>query len=146
MASSLNLAPSVTPNIANPNAPDAQKLCPGYKAANVVNSDNTITADLSLAGLACNAYGNEIPDLVLEVQYQNAAQLNVKIYPKYIAPSNRSLYILDESLGPSGSISHGRLSGLMIRPSNFESSARRLARRFSTPTATKLCSKTNSWN
>jgi alpha-glucosidase len=106
LASTLNLAPSVTPNIINPDAPDAQRICPGYKAANVVTSDNTITADLSLAGPACNAYGNEISDLVLEVQYQNAAQLNVKIYTKYVTPSNRSLYILDESLSPSGSASH----------------------------------------
>ncbi|KAH4392436.1 alpha-glucosidase [Parastagonospora nodorum] len=100
-------ATCVTPNVANPNAPDAQELCPGYKAVNVVTSDNTFTADLSLAGTACNVYGNDISDLVLEVQYQNAAQVNVKIYPKYIAPSNRSLYILDESLSPSGSISPG---------------------------------------
>ncbi|OAG14111.1 hypothetical protein CC77DRAFT_1067362 [Alternaria alternata] len=107
LASTLNLAPSVTPNIINPHAPDAQRICPGYKAANVVTSDNAITADLSLAGPACNAYGNEISDLVLEVQYQNAAQLNVKIYPKYVTPSNRSLYILDESLSPSGSVSRG---------------------------------------
>jgi hypothetical protein len=108
LASTLNLAPSVLPNIANPNAPHAQSICPGYKAANVVTSDNTITADLSLAGPACSAYGNDIPNLILEAQHQNAAQLNVKIYPKYIAPSNRSLYILDESLSPSGRISDGR--------------------------------------
>jgi hypothetical protein len=107
LAFTLNLAPSVTPNIINPDAPDAQRICPGYKAANIVTFDDTITADLSLAGPACNAYGNEISDLVLEVQYQNAAQLNVKIYPKYVTPSNRSLYILDESLSPSGSVSDG---------------------------------------
>jgi alpha-glucosidase len=95
------------PNIADVKAPDAQKICPGYKASKVITSENTVTADLSLAGPACNAYGNEIPDLVLEVQYQNTAQLNVKIYPKYIAPSNRSLYILDESLSPVGGISDG---------------------------------------
>ncbi|KAH3916689.1 alpha-glucosidase [Parastagonospora nodorum] len=100
-------AACVTPNVANPNAPDAQELFPGYKAVNVVTSDNTIAADLSLGGTACNVYGNEISDLVLEVQYQNVAQVNIKIYPKYIAQSNRFLYILDESLSPSGSISPG---------------------------------------
>lgn len=63
-----------------------------------------LTADLTLAGEACNAYGNDILDLFLDVQYQNATRLNVKISPKYIVPSNRSLYILDESLSPSGEI------------------------------------------
>lgn len=107
LASTLNLAPSVTPNVLNPTAPDAQKVCSGYKAANVVTTKNTITADLTLAGPACNAYGNDIHDLTLQVQYQNAAQLNVKIFPKYIVSANRSLYILDDSLSPSGSISTG---------------------------------------
>ncbi|KAF2740600.1 hypothetical protein EJ04DRAFT_597543, partial [Polyplosphaeria fusca] len=102
LPSSLNLAPSVTPNVLDPKAPDAQKLCPGYTASNIAKGDASITADLTLAGTGCNAYGNDIIDLVLEVNYQNATRLNVKIYPKYIVPSNRSLYILDDSLSPSG--------------------------------------------
>jgi alpha-glucosidase len=81
------------------------------KQLNVLTTENTITADLSLAGSACNAYGNDVPDLVLEVQYQNSTRLNVKIYPKYLVPANRSLYILDDSLSPSGSISPGSTAG-----------------------------------
>jgi alpha-glucosidase len=107
LASTLNLAPSVTPNIANPTAPDAQNVCPGYKAFNVTSSQNNIVADLLLAGDACNAYGSDITELALEVQYQNVAQLNVKIYPKHLVQSNRSLYILDDSLSLSGSTSDG---------------------------------------
>ena len=95
LASTLNLAPSGLPNIVDPTAPDTQKLCSGYKAANVATTDSTITADLMLAGPAYNAYGNEISDLVLEVQYQNDVQINVKIYTKYVVPANRSMYVLD---------------------------------------------------
>jgi alpha-glucosidase len=91
LASSLNLAPSISPNIVDPTARNAQKSCLGYKAADVATTDITVTADLTLAGPACNAYGNEISDLVLEVQYQNDAQINVKIYPKFVVPANRSM-------------------------------------------------------
>lgn len=44
--------------------------CPGYTASNVVDSGTTLTADLSLAGAACNAYGEDLSDLKLSVEYQ----------------------------------------------------------------------------
>lgn len=69
--------------------------------------NHTVTADLALAGPACNSYGDDIPDLILKVEYQNDAQIDVKIYPRKIAPANRYLYILDESLSPIGSIAEG---------------------------------------
>lgn len=59
-----------------------------------------VTADLTLAGSPCNVYGNDIVDLVLSVQYQSQARLAVSILPKYLAPSNESLYILSETLTP----------------------------------------------
>lgn len=59
------------------------------------------TADLTLAGNACNVYGNDIADLVLSVQHQSQNRLNVKIHPKYLTPSNQSLYILSETLTPA---------------------------------------------
>ena len=34
--------------------------CPGYAASNVQNEGGRVTADLALAGAACNVYGNEI--------------------------------------------------------------------------------------
>jgi alpha-glucosidase len=43
--------------------------CPGYKASNVKQSGATLTADLTLAGAACNAYGIDIENLSLEVTY-----------------------------------------------------------------------------
>ncbi len=44
--------------------------CPGYTASNIVESDGKLTADLSLAGAACNIYGTDLTDLKLLVEYQ----------------------------------------------------------------------------
>jgi alpha-glucosidase len=46
--------------------------CPGYSASNVVKTDSTLTADLKLAGTACNAYGQDLDDLKLLVEYQTS--------------------------------------------------------------------------
>lgn len=56
LPSSINYAPSVTPNVMDTSAPDAQQVCPGYKASNVRETDSGLTADLTLAGPACNVY------------------------------------------------------------------------------------------
>ena len=44
--------------------------CPGYTASNVQNDGAKITANLALAGTACNVYGDDLTDLKLEVEYQ----------------------------------------------------------------------------
>lgn len=44
--------------------------CPGYKASNVKQTTSGLTADLKLAGEPCNAYGEDLEDLVLSVEYQ----------------------------------------------------------------------------
>lgn len=46
--------------------------CPGYEASNVVKSDSSITADLKLAGTACNVYGDDLKNLKLVVEYQTS--------------------------------------------------------------------------
>lgn len=84
----------------DPTAPDAQNECPGYIASNAQESSFGLTADLTLAGTACNVYGNEINDLWLSVQYQSESRLAVRIIPKYLAPENISLYILDPAYTP----------------------------------------------
>ncbi|KAK4551744.1 hypothetical protein LTR86_010937 [Recurvomyces mirabilis] len=53
--------------------------CPGYKASNVKTSSTGMTADLSLAGAACNAYGTDLTDLILTVEYQTDQRLHVLI-------------------------------------------------------------------
>ena len=48
---------------------DALAACPGYKASNVESTATGLTADLSLAGEACDVYGTDLKNLVLEVSY-----------------------------------------------------------------------------
>jgi alpha-glucosidase len=102
---SINYAPSVTPNVQDPTAPNAQDVCSGYKASNVVETTNSLTADLTLLGAGSNVYGNDIGDLVLSVEYQSKERLAVRITPKYLAPANHSQYILSPRLTPQPSTS-----------------------------------------
>lgn len=44
--------------------------CPGYAASNVEVTDSGLTADLTLAGPACNAFSDDLKDLKLLVEYQ----------------------------------------------------------------------------
>jgi hypothetical protein len=44
--------------------------CPGYVAYNIAKTETSLTADLRLAGAACNVYGNDILELKLLVEYQ----------------------------------------------------------------------------
>ncbi|KAF2704388.1 glycoside hydrolase family 31 protein [Pleomassaria siparia CBS 279.74] len=54
--------------------------CPGYTASNVVKTDSSLTADLSLNGSACNLFSDDLKDLKLLVEYQTDERLHVKIY------------------------------------------------------------------
>lgn len=49
--------------------------CPGYNASNVKQSRNGLTADLTLAGTACNVHGSDIQDLTLTVEYQSSKHI-----------------------------------------------------------------------
>lgn len=82
------------PNIEDPQAKDAQDVCPGYTASNVARSPLGLTATLTLSGPACNVYGNDIDTLNLTVQYQSADRLAVRITPAVIDASNSSYYNL----------------------------------------------------
>jgi len=88
-------------------APNAQVVCPGYTASNVQESTTGLTADLTLAGQGCNAYGNDIGDLTLSVEYQSKERMAVRIYPRHLAPSNQSLYILSPTLTPQPGVEYG---------------------------------------
>lgn len=88
------------PNIEDPEAVDAQSVCPGYTASNVQNTSTGFTADLSLGGDACNVYGNEIEQLTLTVEYQASDRLHVGIQPRYIGPENETWFLLPEAIVP----------------------------------------------
>lgn len=44
--------------------------CPGYQALNVKEQVSSLTADLVLNGDPCNAYGEDLQNLKLLVEYQ----------------------------------------------------------------------------
>ncbi|KAK3402724.1 glycosyl hydrolases family 31-domain-containing protein [Sordaria brevicollis] len=69
--------------------------CPGYKASNVKTSANGLTAELKLAGKACNAYGTDLDNLVLEVTYETDNRLHVKIQD-----AANDVYQIPESVFP----------------------------------------------
>jgi alpha-glucosidase len=48
----------------------AQSECSGYTATNIQQTNNGLTADLHLAGRACDVYGVDLPNLTLTVEYQ----------------------------------------------------------------------------
>lgn len=93
LAPQINALPSLTPTIRDNDAPDPQD-CPGYKASNLVENEYGFTADLAIAGANCQAFGNDIAHLTLEVSYQSKERLNVRIYPADIAPEQHTWYIL----------------------------------------------------
>jgi alpha-glucosidase len=96
----INAAPSLTPTIYDAAAPNPQD-CPGYTASNVAKTSQGFTADLTISGPNCQAFGNDIAELILEVNYQTTDRLNVKIYPQYLGESNRTRYILPSEIVPS---------------------------------------------
>ncbi|KAG8963174.1 hypothetical protein FRC03_003321 [Tulasnella sp. 419] len=53
--------------------------CPGYTVSNPKSDKSSFTADLTLAGTPCNAYGPDIKNLKLEVTYETATRIHVKL-------------------------------------------------------------------
>ncbi|KAL9620872.1 MAG: hypothetical protein Q9160_004654 [Pyrenula sp. 1 TL-2023] len=100
---SANVGANVVPNVLDPQAVDAQSVCSGYTASNVVENASGFTASLALAGEACNVYGTDIEDLTLTVEYQTDQRLRVSILPSTLDASNSSFYVLSDDLVPSGS-------------------------------------------
>lgn len=72
--SRLSLASLVYAGAAAASSPDAAMLdaCPGYKAISVSTKGNTLTANLALAGTACNVYGTDVEKLKVEVTYESS--------------------------------------------------------------------------
>jgi alpha-glucosidase len=95
---------SLIPNIYDAQAINAQDVCPGYVASNVQRTAHGLTATLTMAGPACNVYGNDVDTLDLTVEYQSADRLAVNIHPTHLSPSNTSYYILPEYLVPKPAV------------------------------------------
>jgi alpha-glucosidase len=111
---------TLLPNIQDPQAVDAQTVCPGYKASDWNSTSLGFTATLSLAGKACNVYGNDVDTLSLTVEYQSADRLSVYITPANLVGCSLLLYPLQPaqvSLMEGFSVPTGsqRLDGIQAR-------------------------------
>ncbi|KAF1985556.1 glycoside hydrolase family 31 protein [Aulographum hederae CBS 113979] len=95
---SADVGENVIPNVLDPQAVDAQTVCPGYKASDLQRNPYGFTAILTLAGEPCNVYGTDIESLSLAVEYQSKDRVNINIVPANIDASNSSHYILPETL------------------------------------------------
>lgn len=52
-----------------------RESCPGYSASNVQTTSTGLTADLTLAGAACNVFGDDVRDLRLLVNYDSSMRI-----------------------------------------------------------------------
>lgn len=73
--------------------------CPGYKVTRQWETQLGFFAELSLDGPACNVYGVDLPDLNLEVHYENADRLHVKILDR-----DRTVYQVPDEVFPRPSV------------------------------------------
>lgn len=55
--------------------PSLLDACPGYNIANPASQGSTFTADLVLAGTACNVFGSDLKSLSLAVVYETGSSL-----------------------------------------------------------------------
>ncbi|KAL4993786.1 glycosyl hydrolases family 31-domain-containing protein [Aspergillus recurvatus] len=100
LADLVDVGADLIANVDDPQAVNAQSVCPGYRASNVQQTNLGFTASLGLAGEPCNVYGTDVDSLTLEVQFQDTDRLNIQITPTYVDASNASWYILPEELVP----------------------------------------------
>lgn len=63
------LVASATPALASQQTSGLES-CPGYIASNIATTSSGLTADLKLAGTACNTYGQDLDNLKLSVLYE----------------------------------------------------------------------------
>lgn len=68
---------------------DIGHQCPGYKASNVQEGTHSLTADLSLAGKACNVYGADVEQLKLLVEYQTGMTVDSLLCCRYASGRER---------------------------------------------------------
>lgn len=69
--------------------------CPGYVAKNHWQTRSGFYADLTLAGEACDVFGQDLKDLKLEVEYETADRLHVKI-----KDTNNTVYQVPDNIFP----------------------------------------------
>lgn len=104
------LGATLLPNIYDPSAPDVQSKCPGYMASKVKMSSTGLTAQLDLAGTACDVYGIDVHRLNLTVEYQTDSRLHINIQPAHMTSQNESWYLLSTDYVPAASPGNGKVT------------------------------------
>ncbi|KAJ5259270.1 CAZyme family GH31 [Penicillium angulare] len=79
---------------------DTADQCPGYSSINIIENAHSLTADLVLAGDACDLYGSDLRNLKLLVEYQTDNRLHVIIHD-----ANEEVYQVPETVLPRPSSS-----------------------------------------
>ncbi|KAJ7592387.1 glycoside hydrolase family 31 protein [Mycena floridula] len=87
--------------------PAVLDACPGYTATKVKTDARTLTADLVLAGKACDVFGSDIQNLSLQVVYETDTRIHVKI-----TDAANARYEVPESVlpRPSANLAASKLS------------------------------------
>ncbi|KAJ3553318.1 hypothetical protein NM688_g3681 [Phlebia brevispora] len=92
LVSILGIVTSIYATYVDPQVLDA---CPGYKVTQVSSEGATLTANLALAGKACNVFGPDIEELSLQVTYETTTRIHVKI-----TDPSEARYEVPESIVP----------------------------------------------
>ncbi|KAL4919930.1 glycosyl hydrolases family 31-domain-containing protein [Aspergillus aurantiobrunneus] len=100
LSDNIDVGADLIANIDDPQAVNAQSVCPGYRASNVQHTTQGFSASLVLAGDPCNVYGTDVDSLTLKVEFQDTDRLNIQIIPTFVDASNETWYILPEELVP----------------------------------------------
>ncbi|KAL4872901.1 hypothetical protein BDV12DRAFT_112743 [Aspergillus spectabilis] len=100
LADYVDVGAELIANLDDPQAVNAQSVCPGYKASNVQQATDGFSANIELAGAQCNVYGTDVDSLTLKVEFQDTNRLNIQIFPTYLDASNETWYILPEEFVP----------------------------------------------
>ncbi|KAL2870834.1 glycoside hydrolase family 31 protein [Aspergillus lucknowensis] len=100
LADAVDVGAQLIANIDDPEAVNAQTICPGYQAYDVFHTPHGFSAILELGGDPCNVYGTDVHSLTLEVEFQDTDRLNIQITPSHLDASNASWYLLPEELVP----------------------------------------------
>jgi alpha-glucosidase len=78
--------------------------CPGYRLSSLHQTQTGLTARLSLNGHACNAFGQDINDLTIQVTYETTTRLHVNIFDtankQYTIPQS----VIDRPAPPNKSL------------------------------------------
>lgn len=75
--------PALTRSVEKRQSSASLATCPGYTASNVQDNGSSLTADLALAGVACDVYGTDLKNLKLSVEYQTSWSNSPLCAPQY---------------------------------------------------------------